>query len=118
MAFMNCYSMTEIVTDEASPQFAPLWREDKQRKRFLKTCCNDIDTLASLVNADSLGVEIDDVEMTITISIECDKIVMESRQHKLYEIAGKAAEVKFAVSQEDQNKLLICFVFPGIWKHV
>lgn len=84
----------------------------------IKTCCDDIDTLASLVNADSLGVEIDDVEMTITINIECDEIVMESRQHKLYEIAGKAAEVKFAVSQEDQNKLLICFVFPGIWKHV
>lgn len=117
MPFMNCKKLAEIVTDEASAQFAPLLKENPQRKQFLKACCDEIDTLVPMIDADSLSVEVDDVETTVTISMECDEIIMESDRHKLYEISGKAAEVRFSVSQENPWKLLISFVFPGIWEH-
>lgn len=46
MPFVNCFDIVQMVTDEASAQFAPLFCENKEAKAILHQYCDAIDVLA------------------------------------------------------------------------
>lgn len=46
MPFVNCFDVMQMVTDEASAQFAPLFCENKEAKAILHQYCDAIDVLA------------------------------------------------------------------------
>lgn len=46
MPFVNCFDVVQMVTDEASAQFAPLFCENKEAKAILHQYCDAIDVLA------------------------------------------------------------------------
>ena len=114
MSFVKCYDVAEMVLDEASKQFAPLFRENAERKQILKSYCEVIDSLAEEFNAESFDVEVDDIKMTISIKMECPDITITSENHPLYELAGHAVSVHF--SNNESDLMVVEFVFPSIWE--
>lgn len=114
MAFIKCFDAVEMVLDEASKQFAPLFREDKEKKNILKTYCDVIDTIAADFHGESFEVEVDDIKMSVTIKLECQDMIIRSAEHPFYELTRHANAVSF--SKGDGDNLCVGFVFPSIWE--
>lgn len=114
--FVKCFDVVSMVVDEATDQFSPLWKINKERYGILKQYCDVLDSLVEEFDGESFDVEVDDIDMTIAITMECHEITIESQNHKYYSLAQRAIAFGFSVS----NNGLLCakFVFPSIWEKV
>lgn len=113
MAFVNCFDVVSMVVEEATRQFSPLWKLDRESNKILEQYCSVIDSLANDFGGESFDVTIDDIAMTITIVMECEDMTIESKNHKFYDLARRSKAFGFSVS-EDGN-LNVKFVFPSVW---
>ena len=113
MSFVNCFDVVSEVVDEASAQFAPLWKPNKESLRILERYCSVIDSLAEEFGGEAFEVEIDDIAMTITVIMECSEMVIEDNAHKFYDLAQRAKAVGFSASSS--GNLDVRFVFPSVW---
>ena len=113
-SFVKCFDAVTMVTDEATAQFAPMWRENKESKRILEQYCRAIDALSNEFGGESFDVEVDDIKMTITIRLECIDMTIKAQEHKYYELAQRAVSFGFSVSES--GNLVVEFVFPSIWE--
>ena len=113
MGFVKCFDVVSMVVEEASNQFSPLWEINKESLDILKQYCSVIDSLAEEFDGESFDVEIDDIKMTIGITLECSDITIEYSSHNFYKLAQRSNSVTFSVS-EDGN-LNVKFVFPSVW---
>lgn len=111
---VKCYDIVEMVINEATGRFAPLWEVDDKYNEILKSYCNVIDIIANKNSCESYEVEVDEERMTIKIILECPDF--ESEDTNLTELIKRTVEFGFSVS--DANTLLIRFVFPSVWKHI
>ena len=59
MALVNCFDVVEMVTEEATSRFAPLFRENREAKNVLHQYCEVLDALAQEFNGESFEVEVD-----------------------------------------------------------
>ncbi len=116
MSFVKCFDVISMVIEEATNQFSPLWEVDKDSCDILKQYCSVIDSLAEEFNGESFDVSIDDIKMTIGITLECPDITIESAAHNFYKLAQRSNSVSFSVS-EDGN-LNVKFVFPSVWRKI
>lgn len=114
MAAIKCFDVVEMVVEEASRQFTPLFRENAERKGVLKEYCAAIDELAEDFNGESFEVSVDDIKMTISIKLECPDILIQSKEHPFYELVKRSTELH--VSHGDGDNLAVEFVFPSIWE--
>lgn len=112
--FVKCFDAVSMVVDEATSQFAPLWRINEERYRILEQYCNALDSLAEEFDGESFSVEVDDISMTITITMECPEMTIESQNHKFYSLAQRAMTFGFSIS--DSGLLCVKFVFQSIWE--
>lgn len=112
-SFVKCFDIVSMVVDETTSQFAPLWKINKEKYRILEQYCGALDSIAEEFDGESFDVEVDDIAMTITITMECQEIIIESQNHKYYSLAQRAIAFGFSVSEDG----LLCakFVFPSIW---
>ena len=115
-SFVECFDMVSMVVDEATSQFAPIWKENKESKRILAQYCGVIDSLSDEFGGESFEVDVDDIKMTITIRLECQDMTLESQKHKYYDLAQRALSFGFSVSES--GNLVVVFVFPSIWERV
>lgn len=115
MAFVNCFDAVSMVVDEATTQFAPLWKINKEKYRILQQYCGVLDSLAAEFDGEAFDVEVDDIEMTIAITLECMDLSIDSKNHKYYSLAQRAIEFGFSVSEN--GLLCVKFVFPSVWDH-
>lgn len=113
---IRCFDVVSMVTDEATSQFAPLWKANNEKIEILKQYCEVIDLLAEEFGGESFDVEVDDIAMTITIQMECQDMTLESQRHKYYSLAQRA--ISFGFSVTDEGLLNVKFVFPSIWDKV
>lgn len=113
-SFVKCYDTVSMVIDEATSRFAPLWKENRESKRILAQYCRVIDDLVNEFDGESLEVDVDEIQMTISIKIECQDITLESQKHKYYGLASRAVSFGFSVS--NNGNLVVEFVFPSIWE--
>ena len=116
MALVNCFDVVEMVTEEATLRFAPLFRENREAKNVLHQYCDALDALAQEFNGESFEVEVDETQMTIGIKLECPDIVIQSEEHKFYMLAQRALAVRFSHGENDT--VAVEFVFPSIWEKV
>lgn len=116
MPFVKCFDVVEMVTDEASAQFKPLFRESREAKDILRQYCEELDALATEFNGESFEVEVDDAQMTIAIRMECPDIIIQSGQHRFFVLARNALAVRFSHGEHDT--VAVEFVFPSIWEKV
>ena len=110
----KCYDIVEMVINEATNRFAPLWEVNDRYNDILKSYCQVIDIIADRNSCESYDVEVDEERMTIKIELECQDF--ESEDTYLTELIKHTVEFGFSVS--DENTLLVRFVFPSIWQHV
>lgn len=114
MSFVKCFDVVEMVVEEATEQFFPLWRLDREKYRILEQYCQVIDGLSEEFDGVSYDVEVDDIAMTVAVTLECQDMNIEQQSHKYYSLTQRAITVGFAAS-EDGN-LNVKFVFPSVWK--
>lgn len=114
MAAIKCFDVVDMVIEEASRQFAPLFRENAERKGILKEYCAALDELAEDFNGESFEVSVDDIEMTISVKLECSDILIQSKEHPFYELVERST--RFNISHGDGDNLAVEFIFPSIWE--
>ena len=113
MSFVKCFDVVSMVVEEATKQFAPIWKLHEECNSILGQYCSVIDSLAEEFGGKSFDVAVDDIAMTITVVMECEDMVIESKTHKFYSLAQRTNTLGFSVS-EDGN-LNVKFVFPSVW---
>lgn len=114
--FVKCFDVVSMVVDEATDQFSQLWKINKERYEILKQYCDVLDSLVEEFDGESFNVEVDDISMTIAITMEFREITIESQNHKYYSLAKRAMSIGFSVS--DNGLLCTKFVLPSIWEKV
>lgn len=112
--FVKCFDAVSMVTDEATAQFSPLWKENRENKKLLAQYCRAIDSLSDEFGGKSFDVEVDDVKMTVTVRLECDDMTLKSQAHKYYDLVKRS--VSFGFSASKSGDLVVEFVFPSIWE--
>lgn len=113
MSFVTCFDVVSMVIDEATSQFAPLWKINEENYKILKQYCGAIDELAREFEGESFEVEVDDIKMTISIKMECQDITIESQQHRYYDLAQRSVSFGFSVTKN--GTMIAEFVFPSVW---
>ncbi len=116
MGFVTCFDVVTMVTDEATKQFAPGFRENLERKEILKQYCEAIVRSQKSLAANPSRSCVDDIKMTISIKMECPDMVIQSKNHVFYALSERAISVGF--SHGDGDMISIEFVFPSIWEKV
>lgn len=113
---IKCFDVVSMVVDEAATRFAPLWKINEEKYRILEQYCNVLDSLAEEFDGESFDVEVDEIAMTITITMECAEITILSQNHKYYSLAQNTVAFGFSVSEEG----LLCakFTFPSVWDKI
>lgn len=114
--FVKCFDVVSAVVDEATDRFSPIWEINEERYEILKQYCDVFDDLVEEFDGESLDVEVDDISMTIAITMECHEITIESQNHVYYSLAERAKFIGFSASEDG----LLCakVVFPSIWEKV
>lgn len=113
MSFAKCFDVVEMVTDEATKRFSPLFCENEDAKDILKQYCTAIDSLVKEFDGESIEVDVDEINMTIKITVEFPDIVVESFNHLFYALAERAISVRFFVGED--GLLAVSYLFPSIW---
>lgn len=113
-SFVKCFDMVSIVVEEATERFSPLWKVNDERYDILRQYCDVLDALAKELDGESFDVEVDEIKMTISISMECRDMVIESKDHNYCKLAERALAFGFSVSED--GLLCVKFVFPSVWE--
>ena len=113
---VKCFDIVSMVVDEATSQFAPIWKIDNKKYKILEQYCGLMDSIAEEFDGVSFDVEVDDVLMTTTISMECDEITIESQNWSFNKLASGAISFGFSVSED--GLLDVKFIFPSVWDKV
>ena len=104
MSFANCFDVVQMVTDEASAQFAPLFCENKEAKAILHQYCDAIAVLAR---------EFAGVSFEASVTFECPDSVIRTQKHRVYDLVERSNAVRFSHGEGDT--VAVEFVFPSIW---
>lgn len=112
---IKCYDVVSMVTDEATAQFGSLWKVNESRQNELQRNCELIDSLAQECGGVSYEVDVDDITMEISVAMECDELVVKSKDSVFYELLGKIKGLKFGSTDEN---LCIKLTFGSIWDKV
>ena len=108
----SCYNYAELVLDEASERFAPLFRENREHKKVFRQYCDVMDELAREFNGVSFEFEVNEETMDISVTLVCPDIVLQYANHRFYELTARALSVRFGVLE---GNLAVTFTFPSIW---
>lgn len=109
---IKCFDVVSMVVEEASSQFAPIFKLDNESYKVLEQYCGALDSLATEFGGKSFEVDIDDIAMTIAITLECEDMTIESPTHKFFALAHRAKSIRF---HANEGNLAISFVFPSVW---
>lgn len=113
---IKCYDVVSMILDEATSQFKPLWKQNDEKRYILKEYCEAIDEIAAEFCGISYDVEVDEISMEICVCLECDEIIIKTKEHRLYDLVERS--IKFEISAGENDMQNVKFVFPGIWDRV
>lgn len=111
---VKCFDVVNMVVEEASEQFKPIWRVDNDKLDILHEYCDAINGILKEFDGDSIDVDIDDIKMTISITIECEDLTIESKEHQFHQLVERAVKFGFSKSTE-REAMCVNFVFPSVW---
>lgn len=111
---IKCFDVVNMVVEEGSNQFKPLWKVDQEKLDILHEYCDAIDGILKEFDGDSIDVDIDDIKMTICITVECEDLTIESKEHQFHQLVERAIGFGFEKSKE-REAMCVKFVFPSVW---
>lgn len=112
---VKCYDVVSMVTDEATSQFGSLWKVNESRQNQLKYSCELIDKFAEECGGIAYDVDVDDITMELSVAIECEEMIVDSRDSVFYALLKRAKGLKFGSSGAN---LCIKLSFDSIWDKV
>lgn len=115
MRNVECFDVMLMVVEEANKRFGSLWKVDESKQDILCQYCDAIDELAEEFDGESYDVEVDEITMSIKITLECGDMLIKDKNHAIYRLFDRSILFGFSVSKETQM-LCVTFEFPGIWE--
>lgn len=112
MSRVNCFDVASMVIDEATKQFGLLWKVDTDRLEVFKNNCDLIDELSDGSHGVSYDVDINEETMDISITLECEDLIADSKDHVIYRLMNETKSINMFA--HDGN-LCIKFKFGSIW---
>ena len=116
MAFVKCFDAVSMVCEEATRQFAPLFKLNKEDYSILEEYCKAIDMIAKESGGISYDVEVHDIKMTISVTLECECMIVSEKNHPFLALAERAISFEFSISEN--GRLNISYVFPPVWDKI
>lgn len=113
MGSIRCYDAVEMIIDEATKQFSPVFKEDSEKKKKLERYCEWIGFTAEESGGEAYAIEVDDTTMDITVSLTCKEIETAAESSVFYMLLSKTKS--FKIEDIDDMHIKISFVFDGIW---
>lgn len=114
MKLVKCFDVVSMVVDEATEEFGGFfWKLNQESYDILKQYCDVIDSLSDEFGGIAYDVSVDDITHMISITLECDEIVIINKKHRFYDLAERSELLKFSISKN--GNLNVGFVFPSVW---
>ena len=113
MSFVKCFDVVNMVLEEATEQFAPLWQQDSSRAEQLRRYCGIIDSVVDEFGGTCFEVEVDEDTMQIHLELVCQKVIFQENS-KLLSVIRRSAVTR--IVRRNGNELGIHFVFSGVWQ--
>lgn len=107
MSFVNCFDVVQMVTDEASAQFAPLFCGNKEAKAILHQYCDAIDVLAWEFDGVTFEASVHDESMEVSVTFECPDIVIRTQKHRFYDLVERSNAVRFSHGEGGSGRVCV-----------
>lgn len=112
MKFINSFDVAEMVIEEATKQFGPLWSLNAENFDIFKQYCFAIDSFIEEIESNGIEISVDDTVMTISVVVFCKNATL-LKSSKFFLLAERASRI--SVSLDENNDLKFEFVFPSLW---
>lgn len=110
---IKCFDVVSIVVEEATKQYSPDFVLNDNKLRILKQYCDAIDYIKDEINATEYEAEIIDDNKTVSISIECSNLFVDSVNHAFCHLLRRS--IACTLSYVDDDTFKINFIFPSLW---
>ena len=110
---IKCFEFVNMVVDEATDRFSPLWEINEDHYAVLESYCDILDNIIKANDAESFNVEVSETDMTIKIIIESPDLISDMSDG-LIELIKHT--VGFGFSASDDGLLQTKLIFPGVWR--
>lgn len=111
---VKCFEILKELIEDGSERFAPSLVCNKKKVDNMRKICNVLDKFAASHETTYFDITIDETTANIKISADCDEIILEDENDKMYAVIGCAK--KFYVEQgDDADTIIFTLVFPGVW---
>ena len=110
----TCSEVTQLLIDEATKQFSPLWIVDNDKYHNLCRLCKSLDLHLEKWGVEAYEVEVDDITMEIKITLECKNQISCILESMIYFAINHNEKYVSRINEDNLNELK--FAFPGIWK--
>ena len=113
----SCYECVEITINDtiSNPEFQ-YTTVDSERVEKLKSLCELIDQISEEFEVVSYEATANSEDPCIEISIECSEIIVDRMGHPFYEAMKFCRSVDFSRCKDDEDSLVVNFVFPDLFK--
>lgn len=110
---IKCFEVVDSVVCMANERFGKLWEVNQNCYEILHIQCNTIDSILEEFGGTTIEVGIDEIRMTISITIECEDVTLKFKMYKFY----KFMEVALSITVFDAKNGIVKteFIFPSIW---
>ena len=112
MKFMNSFDVAEMVIEEATKQFSPLWSLNAENFDIFKQYCFAIDYFIEEIESNGIEISVDEIRMTVSVVVFCKNATL-LKNSKFFLLAERTLHV--SVSLDENNDLKFEFVFPSLW---
>lgn len=116
MSFIKCFDVVSMVCEEATKKMSSHYKLNERYLKLLENCCEGIDLISDDTGGTSYIAFVNEVNNTISITLECEYMPVNDKDHPFVLIIKKAVSFGFSISQN--GKLNINFVFPSIWDKI
>lgn len=114
MNCINCFDIVSEVVEEASSQFGSTWSVNQERFDILEQYCSLLDNIAEESNGESFEVEVDDITMEISISVECNDIIIRNVDSVYLDLFQRAISIEFYAASN--GNVVMKLKFPSVWE--
>lgn len=108
------FPVVDSVLKDANERFAPTFEPDAERVDILRQYCSVIDGMIEEFRGDEFECEVDEVAMTVRISIVMESVESDEPKHVFNQLVERA--IQFHVDYISSAKLRFTFVFPSLWR--
>lgn len=116
MSCINCFDIVSEIIDEASSQFGSMWSVSREKLDILKQYCSVLDNIAKESNGESFEVEVNDITMEISISLECNDIIIRNVDGVYADLFQRAVFIEFYTTSN--GNVVMKLKFPSVWEKV